>query len=218
MSAPENYQTIVRHHQSEMVIKSSKFIAFAYPVETNIEIQQIIRDIKSQHTKAKHWCYAWKLGTQIQQNKAFDDGEPSGTAGKPILNQLDSFKLTNIIVVVVRYFGGTLLGTSGLIKAYKESARLCLKEAQIIPIIEYKKFTISCSMDKIQSLLGIIKAFDLKVLKYSFIEPCFIQFEIPANEEYLWFTKIKSKVEKVNNTQIENPKSIMDCILTEDEK
>jgi uncharacterized YigZ family protein len=217
MATPNSFLTITQDTDSEFVVKSSKFIAFASHVETSAEIHQKLQEIKSKHPKANHWCYAWKLGTDNQQNRAFDDGEPSGTAGKPILNQLESLNLTNTIVIVVRYFGGTLLGTSGLIKAYKEATRNCLSKSQMIPVISCKKYRIQSQLPKIQSLLGILKALNITILKYSFSDPCFILFEIPADEEYLWFAKIKSRFEKINNQQIENPKSIAGCLLIEDE-
>jgi uncharacterized YigZ family protein len=108
---------------AELTEKGSKFIAYLFPVNDEEEIKIKIHHIKQLHPKARHWCYAWRLDTKGNLFKSNDDGEPSGTAGKPILNQIDSAGLTNAIVIVVRYFGGILLGTSGLIKAYKGAAK-----------------------------------------------------------------------------------------------
>ena len=112
--------------------KGSKFLAYAYPVKDVQEVHEIIRHIKSRHPKARHYCYAYRLGTEGNIHRHNDDGEPSGTAGKPILGQIDSYHLTNTLVIVVRYFGGKLLGTSGLIRSYRECAQDAINQAKII--------------------------------------------------------------------------------------
>ncbi|MBK6546706.1 MAG: YigZ family protein [Saprospiraceae bacterium] len=215
MSIKHSYKSLNQTNSYEFVSKASKFIAYAIPIQDKKEIDRAINGIKALHPKARHWCYAWKLGIQDTQSKTSDDGEPSGTAGKPILNQIESFELQNIIVIVVRYFGGTLLGTSGLIKAYKESTRCCLESASIVTILIQKQFLISSHVSNIQSLIGILKAFGIQILHYTLDEPASISFEIPVNEEMLWFIKIKSKFEKINRDQIQDPKSISECILKE---
>lgn len=118
------YKTIKNIEQVIIKEKKSKFIGYAYNVENEQEIKEKLETIKIEHSKATHHCYAYKLGLDNTNFRANDDGEPTGTAGKPILNQINSLELTNCLVVVVRYFGGIKLGTSGLIDAYK----LCTKE------------------------------------------------------------------------------------------
>lgn len=120
---------IDRRYTDEIKVKGSKFIADIFYVDSTEQVQDAIAVIKTEHPKARHHCWAYKLGVPTHSFRANDDNEPTGTAGKPILGQLDSFKVTNIICIVTRYFGGTLLGTGGLIKAYKDAAKLTLSQA-----------------------------------------------------------------------------------------
>jgi len=109
--------------------RGSKFIAYAYPVQTEEEALMHLATLRKEHPKARHHCFAWRLGADGHRFRANDDGEPSGTAGRPILGQIDAARLTNVVVIVVRYFGGSLLGASGLIQAYRESAAEALRQA-----------------------------------------------------------------------------------------
>ncbi len=129
---PEQYHTIDSICSAEFKDRGSRFIAIAIPVETIEDIQHQITLVKNQHPKAVHHCYAYRLGIDKNNWRANDDGEPSGSAGKPILGQIDSFGLTQLLIIVVRYFGGTLLGVSGLINAYKTSSKMVLEQAQIV--------------------------------------------------------------------------------------
>ena len=113
-------------------VKGSKFLSFVYPVQSREEIEEILGDLRASHPKANHCCYAWRLGTEQPQYRYNDDGEPTNSAGKPIYGQILSFDLTNVLVAVVRYFGGTKLGVGGLIQSYRESARLGLEGARVI--------------------------------------------------------------------------------------
>ncbi len=128
----ETYQTLSAPNQAEFKDKGSRFIAFAYPIRSTEEVKQYVDTLRQEHHKARHWCYAYRLGVDGNQFRANDDGEPSGSAGRPILGQIDSAELTDVLVVVVRYFGGTLLGVPGLIHAYKTSTQMALQSAQII--------------------------------------------------------------------------------------
>lgn len=129
----DTYLTITQALSCEFKDKGSKFIAFASPVRSQNDIKQYLTQIKELHPKATHHCYAYRLGLDKLTNyRANDDGEPSGTAGKPILGQIDSKQLTNLIVIVVRYFGGTKLGVPGLINAYKSSTKMVLEQADIV--------------------------------------------------------------------------------------
>ncbi len=129
MEEPTKYKTISSPATGDFRDRGSKFFAYAYPVNTSIEIKEKIHTLKKEHQKAVHHCYAWRLGTDGNQFRANDDGEPSGSAGKPILGQIDSMGLTNVLVVVVRYFGGSLLGVPGLINAYKTATAQALETA-----------------------------------------------------------------------------------------
>jgi len=136
------FQTIEKESQGYFKDKGSKFYAFAYPVKNEDEIKEILARLRKEHHSARHHCYAWRLGTENVTSRANDDGEPSSTAGKPILGQLQSFNVTNILIVVVRYFGGTLLGVSGLINAYRSAAADALKNADIKQKIIEKEITL----------------------------------------------------------------------------
>ena len=133
MSDSEYYQTIEQSAIAEFKDRGSKFIAYAYPVQTVENCKDYLEQLKKEHPKAVHHCFAYRLGFDGNIFRVSDDGEPSGTAGRPILGQIDSKQLTNVSLIVVRYFGGTLLGVPGLIQAYKSSASMVL---QLVPIIQ----------------------------------------------------------------------------------
>lgn len=129
----DHFKTIKENYGPSLYkIKNSKFYAYAFCISSEEEIKNHIANIKKEHYQARHWCYAWRLGTEVIRYRANDDGEPSNTAGQPILGQLQSFDLTNTLIIVVRYFGGVKLGVGGLISAYRSAAQLCLEESIII--------------------------------------------------------------------------------------
>ncbi len=125
------YKTITTPTQAEFKEKGIRFRAYAYPIRTLADVKKYLDPLKEEHHKARHWCYAYRLGVDGMQFRANDDGEPSGSAGRPILGQIDSVGVTDVLVVVVRYFGGTLLGVPGLIHAYKESTAQALAIAEV---------------------------------------------------------------------------------------
>ena len=133
MSDAEYYQTIEKPSVAEFKDRGSKFLAHAYPVQTVDDCKQFLQSLKKEHPKAVHHCFAYRLGWDGNIFRVSDDGEPSGTAGRPILGQIDSKELTNVSVIVVRYFGGTLLGVPGLIQAYKSATAMAL---QLVPVIQ----------------------------------------------------------------------------------
>lgn len=180
------YKTIEQASTGYFKDKGSKFHSFAFPVHTEEEIKEILIRLKKEHHSARHHCYAWRLGTETIHFRANDDGEPSSTAGKPILGQLQSFGVTNILVVVVRYFGGTLLGVSGLINAYKTAAADVLNNSVIIEKTIEKKYCIDFTYNELNDVMQIVKQENLNVVKTQFAEKC-----------KLYFTVRKSEVEKV---------------------
>ncbi len=131
---PDTYLTIKAFSQGLYKEKGSRFIAQAWPVTNQEEIKSILENIRKDHHSARHHCFAWMIGQDRQTFRVNDDGEPSGSAGKPILGQINSFNLTNVLIVVVRYFGGKLLGVSGLINAYKSAAESAVKNSEIIEL------------------------------------------------------------------------------------
>lgn len=139
------YRTLSEPSTGEFRDRGSKFLSYAWPVKDVSEIKTHLQSLKKEHPKAVHYCYAWRLGTDGTQFRANDDGEPSGSAGRPILGQIDSMQITNVLVVVVRYFGGTLLGVPGLINAYKTASASAL--SQSLPIEKWIEELVEISFD-----------------------------------------------------------------------
>jgi uncharacterized YigZ family protein len=130
---PDHYYTIDKPSFAEFKDRGSRFLAYAYPIASAEEFKSLLQQLKKEHPKAVHHCFAYRLGTGTDVFRSNDDGEPSGTAGKPILGQIDSKQLTDVAVIVVRYFGGTLLGVPGLINAYKTVTSMAL---QLVPVVQ----------------------------------------------------------------------------------
>ena len=158
-----SYRTISVPAEGLYKEKGSKFIALAYPVESVKQCKDILGELKKEHYNARHHCYAYRINPADEQVRSNDDGEPSGTAGKPILNQIYSFELFNVMVVVIRYFGGTKLGVSGLINAYKTSARAALSNADIIIVHPAEEVELHFDHPLMNSVMRIIKEEKLKV-------------------------------------------------------
>ncbi len=159
------YNTILSATTSEFKDRGSKFLAFAYPLNSTDEVKLYIQELKKLHSKAVHHCYAYRFGTDGLLFRANDDGEPSGSAGKPILGQIDSLGYTNVLVVVVRYFGGVLLGVPGLINAYKTATAEALSLAEkVVKNIEY---IIKLSFDYtiMNDVIMVLKQFEVNIIK-----------------------------------------------------
>lgn len=171
--------------------KNSKFLAFAYPLNTKEEAQAIVKKLKKQYFDAKHHCYAYVIGQDKSVFRANDDGEPSGTAGKPILNQLYSFEVTNILLVVVRYFGGTLLGTSGLINAYKSASKEALTNANIIEKPIKIEISLTTNFEKYSELMRFVKKMNLEIIKNDFVLP---NYELIISVKKSKFSQIKESL------------------------
>lgn len=155
--------------------KNSKFFGYAYPVNTEIEIKEILENLKKQHYGARHWCYAYQLGTEKTTFRANDDGEPGNTAGMPIYGQIQSFELTNVLIVVVRYFGGVKLGVGGLISAYRTSAQLALENAKIIEKTIDIHFIITFDYKNMNKVMRIIKEKNLEIVSQKMEMNCEIE-------------------------------------------
>jgi uncharacterized YigZ family protein len=164
----DHYFTIKEPSFGEFRDRGSKFLAYAFPVFSEKDWQNALEEVKKEHSKARHHCYAYRLGLDKNNFRANDDGEPSGTAGRPILGQIDSFELTNVFVVVVRYFGGTLLGTSGLINAYKESTIEALKNAERIEKIIEDRIKVSFDYSIMGEVMNALKRLDLEMVDQDF--------------------------------------------------
>ncbi|MDP3002098.1 MAG: YigZ family protein [Bacteroidales bacterium] len=153
----DSYTTIKSSSQAIYKEKRSRFIAFAYPVSNQEEIKPIIDKISKEHHEARHHCYAYMIGQERMIWRVNDDGEPSGTAGRPILGQINSFGLTNILIVVSRYFGGTLLGVSGLINAYRTAAAAAIQNAEIIELTLQEFYEITYLYVSMNDVMKILK-------------------------------------------------------------
>lgn len=184
MNQVTTYQTLELPIQAEFKDKGSRFLAFAYPVQTTEQVKKHVDDLRQEHHKARHWCYAYRFGVDGNQFRANDDGEPSGSAGRPILGQIDSFELTDILVVVVRYFGGTLLGVPGLIHAYKTSTQMALENAQIIEKNIEKMVWIRCEYPYLNEAIRIAKNHQAEMVEQDLQLDCRLTVRIPlANAE-----------------------------------
>jgi uncharacterized YigZ family protein len=174
----DTYLTIEKPAEGVFRDRGSKFIAYAYPIITEQDIKNIVADLKKENPKANHHCWAVRWSADRSIFRINDDGEPSGTAGRPILNTLLSRNLTNIAVVVVRYFGGTLLGVPGLINAYRSATELALNEATIIEKTVNDIYTIAFEYLQMNDVMRIIKEDNLDILEQQFDNNCAIKVSI----------------------------------------
>ncbi|PZU83382.1 MAG: hypothetical protein DI529_12750 [Chryseobacterium sp.] len=173
------YQTIKKPIEDTLLKeKGSKFIGFAYPVNSEAEIKERLNHLYEIHPKATHHCYAYRLGINGENYRANDDGEPSGSAGLPIYNQLLAHQITNVLVVVIRYYGGTKLGVGGLVKTYKESAKFTLEEAEIITKELESEIEIKFKFSHQNQIFTLLNKYDAKILDFDAQEICIIKASI----------------------------------------
>jgi len=174
----DTYFTIETTSEGIFRDRGSKFIAYAYPFKDESKLKDIISDLKSQHPKARHHCWAYRLTTDRSVFRINDDGEPSGTAGRPILNVLLSKDVTNTLVVVVRYFGGTLLGVPGLINAYKMATQEALDSATIVEKTVNDVYRIAFDYLQMNDVMRLVKEENLLILKQEFDNDCSMDIEV----------------------------------------
>jgi len=174
----DTYRTLAT--PSEEVLfkeKNSKFFGLAFPVTNEEEVKNILTEIKKAHFSARHWCYAYQIGTEKMQYRANDDGEPNNSAGMPIYGQIQSFDVTNVLVVVVRYFGGVKLGVGGLISAYKTAAQMALENATIIEKTIDRHFLIHFDYKNMNKVMRIIKEKNLDIVNQKMELSCEIEIK-----------------------------------------
>lgn len=194
----ESFKTIAAPAQGLYKEKGSKFLSFALPVKDTEEVKSIISSYRKEYYDARHVCYAYMLGAQKVDFRANDDGEPSGTAGRPIHGQIKSRELTNVLVIVVRYFGGVLLGTGGLITAYKEAAADALNQAQIVEKTVDCFFTILFDYPFMEQVMSAIKESDTQILQEEFAEKCTLNCSVSLHDK----EQLIGKLAKVGEVKI----------------
>jgi len=198
----DHFRTLAAPATGEFKDRGSKFIAYAWPIEEETEALQHIEALRKEHFKAAHHCFAWRIGTDGLRFRANDDGEPSGTAGKPILGQIDAFGLTNVVVVVVRYFGGTLLGASGLINAYRETSAEALRNAQTVEKIIGQEFHFQAEYALLPDLMNALKKYNVSILAEKYDEKAQLDISIRLSEIDATLLKIKAALWRMNVDEI----------------
>lgn len=192
------YFTIAAPSEGEFKDRGSKFLGFAFPVQSETAAMAQIEMLRKTHFKARHHCFAWRIGTDGNRFRANDDGEPSGTAGRPILGQIDAFQVRDVAVVVVRYFGGVLLGASGLINAYRESAAEALRAATLKEVIVKDHFSIHAAYSLIPDLIGAIKKLNIELLNEIYAEEADLEIAIRLSESADKCLRLKAMLYKVS--------------------
>jgi uncharacterized YigZ family protein len=178
----------------------SKFLAFAFPVHTELEIKERLEQLKKEYFDARHHCYAWVLGKDKDRYRSFDDGEPNHSAGDPILGQIKSKNLTNILIVVVRYFGGVKLGVGGLIQAYKTAAEEALNNAVILEQEVIQTVELKYPYESTAEVMRLVKEFDLRINHQEFLEDCLLHAEV--KQKYLDQLTSRAQLLKVTGHRI----------------
>lgn len=179
METKDTYKTISIKSIGELFKdKNSKFYGYAYPVNSESDIKKCIESTKKEHHLARHWCYAYQLGTEKIIYRANDDGEPNNSAGMPIYGQIQSFEVTNILVIVVRYYGGVKLGVSGLINAYRTSAQLALEEAIIIEKTINRHFSLKFEYKNLSKVLRMLKENQVEILNQILEINCLLEISV----------------------------------------
>lgn len=202
MAAPDFYNTIQQNAVAEYKDRGSRFLAYAYPIANADDFKKHLQALKKEHAKANHHCFAYRIGLDGNNFRVSDDGEPSGSAGRPILGQIDSKNLVNVAVVVVRYFGGTLLGVPGLINAYKTATTLAL---QLMPTIQkpvLANYHLSFDYTLMNEVMMVIKQFNCTVEQQEMSMFCSMQIGVPKAR----LTDVLYKLQDIRNLEIKAAK------------
>ncbi len=176
------YKTMIEPAEGLYKEKGSKFLAFAWPVTTEEEVKDRLEELKKRFHDARHYCYAWVIGPENPAWRANDDGEPGNSAGVPILNQIRSFELVNVLVVVVRYFGGTKLGVGGLVQAYKTAARLALEQSKIVEKFLTVRIDITYAYEHTSEVMRFLYEFDLSPQRQDFGASCSMELQVRKSQ------------------------------------
>lgn len=193
----DSYLTVENRAETLYKEKGSKFFSFVFPVKDLTEVKSILDELKKKYYDATHHCYAYILGFEKETFRMNDDGEPSSTAGKPIYGQLQSKNLTNVLLVVIRYFGGTKLGVSGLIKAYKTAAAECLSAAMIVEKKVRLSYKVMFPYEKMNAVMSLLKEIKAEQTKHIFETECSMEVLVESSQQNKFEDAI-SKIEKTN--------------------
>ena len=179
----DTYKTILEASPGSLFKeKGSKFFGYAFPVTDEHQVKEYINYLKKEHYSARHWCYAWQLGKSYESYRVNDDGEPSNSAGMPIFGQLQAYDLTNVLIVVVRYFGGTKLGVGGLMQAYKTAAKMSLENSKIVEKTIDEHFLIKFEYPEMNIVMRIIKEENLSILNQKMELHCEFKLAVRKSE------------------------------------
>jgi uncharacterized YigZ family protein len=198
MTEDDFYYTIETSGVAETKERGSRFIAYSYPIKDKDEFKKCLNELRSEHPKATHHCFAYRIGFDGNNFRVSDDGEPSGTAGRPILGQIDSKGLVNVAVIVVRYFGGTLLGVPGLISAYKSAAALVLQTVPFIQKNIEEEFCVEFDYTMMNEIMGIIKQNQCRITAQQLQLFCKINIAIPRNR----LQQVLDKLSNLKNVDV----------------
>lgn len=194
----DKYYTIKEPGSSQYKEKMSRFLSFALPVSDAEQCKSIVKSYQNKYHDARHVCWAYMLGPERLEWQLNDNGEPSGTAGKPILGQINSRNLTDVLVVVVRYFGGIKLGTSGLIAAYREAASLALEEAGVMEKRQMKRLRVEFPYAKAEGVMRLVKNPDITILQRTFDNMCGLDIEYPLDMDQ----ELRGRLEKGDEVHV----------------
>ncbi len=192
------FKTVKGLSQAKYTEKMSRFLAFVEPVQTAEEAKAVVKRYANDYHDARHVCWAYMLGTERNEYLSSDNGEPSGTAGKPILGQINSFGLTNVVIIVVRYFGGIKLGTSGLIVAYREAARLAIEAGDILECHEQAQISFTFPYLSMNDVMKLVKGGDVKMIDQQFDNTCSMTLQCDADK----MPALRARIADIDGTSI----------------
>jgi len=198
------YKTIKEPSEGTYKEKGSKFFAFAYPVSTEEEIKEIQTSLRKEYYDARHHVFAWRLGADKKRYRASDDGEPANSSGPPVLGQIQSYDLTNILIVVIRYFGGTKLGIPGLINAYRTAAKDAIENAEIVTRTVYKVYRLSFDYALMNTVMKFLKDKNIEQFNQNFDLSCTLDIKVNIAED----ESIISELSKIRELKTEYLKTI----------
>jgi uncharacterized YigZ family protein len=204
MAEQDFFYTIEKDGTAEFKDRGSKFIGYAFPISSVEGFKEKLNEVKKLHPKATHHCFAYRLGLDGNTFRVSDDGEPSGSAGRPILGQIDSKELVNVVVIVVRYFGGTLLGVPGLINAYKSAASLVLQTTPLVQRPVEQELMVQFDYTQMNDIMRVVKQYNGRIINQEMQLFCSMTVAVPRNR----FTEISYILKELRNVEVSTVKPV----------